>query len=181
MSVFIFFVNDQALVSFLLDLNHGSVFLAQSFPGRALNHPLDAFAFWLGVRIVSYVAKLHRDFLVSLQEQSDGHGQQEVVKWEHKDKRPRIVETLVDWVVLGCIANAESESNDSEDGSDECACFFNIGSCHEIKHDNHHDKEGQDGHIEGSDARYRPLQHIDQPVHVREDAERVHDSEAHEQ
>ena len=91
------------------------------------------------------MTKLHSDLFIRLKEESNRHWEEEVIEREDEDQRPGIVELLVDWVVLLCVTDTECEADDREDTANQCARFLDIGSRHEVQHDDHHDKEWQHG------------------------------------
>ena len=74
--------------------------LLEHLPGWASYDPPLELPLLLGLRIVRHVTKLHRDFFVGFQEESDGHRQEEIVEREDEDEGPGVIEGLVDRVVL---------------------------------------------------------------------------------
>ena len=74
------------------------------------------------------MTQLHSDLFIRLEEESNRHGEEEVIEREDEDQRPGIVELLVDWIVLLCVADAECEADDREDTANQSARLLDIGT-----------------------------------------------------
>ena len=106
--------------------------LLKHLPGWTGDDPGLELALFLSLGVVRNVTKLHCDLLVSLQEQGDGDGQQEIVKREDEDEGPGVVEALVDGVVLRGVSDTKGEANDREDGAHQGTSLLYICACHEV-------------------------------------------------
>ena len=152
--------SDQSLLHSAFRFVQLLFLLDEEWPGRPHLDPASEAALLLSHAVIGNVTQLHSDLFIRLEEESNRHWEEEVIEREDEDQRPGIVELLVDWIVLLCVANAESEADDREDTSNQRACLLYIGTRHEVQHDNHHDEEWQHGQVEDSDARKGAIKDI---------------------